>query len=110
MKAKCPRVELPPVYALELLAIYARETGTEEKERFRVDKGLASVLLPLTKYQHLCVYWTKYYTLQSPTTEDFVRNQLKEKRYWMVACQPHLRERELRERWYRISWAGFICI
>ena len=65
MKAKCPRAELPPVYALELLAIYARETGTEEKERFRVDKGLASVLLPLTKYQHLCVYWTKYYTLQA---------------------------------------------
>ncbi|KAI4568896.1 hypothetical protein MJG53_014514 [Ovis ammon polii x Ovis aries] len=35
VKAKCPRAELPPMYALELLTIYAWETGTEEKERFR---------------------------------------------------------------------------
>ena len=96
------------MYALELLTIYAWETGTEEKERFRLDKGLVTVLLLLTKYQRLCIYWTKYYTLQNPVIEDFVRNQLKEKRYWVVACQPHLRERELRERWYRVSWVGFI--
>nr|XP_014332406.1 PREDICTED: 2'-5'-oligoadenylate synthase-like protein isoform X1 [Bos mutus] len=80
VKAKCPRAELPPMYALELLTIYAWETGTEEKERFRLDKGLVTVLLLLTKYQRLCIYWTKYYTLQNPVIEDFVRNQLKEKR------------------------------
>lgn len=68
------------MYALELLTIYAWETGTEEKERFRLDKGLVTVLLLLTKYQRLCIYWTKYYTLQNPVIEDFVRNQLKEKR------------------------------
>ncbi|KAI4536344.1 hypothetical protein MG293_013736 [Ovis ammon polii] len=48
VKAKCPRAELPPMYALELLTIYAWETGTEEKERFRLDEGLVTVLLLLT--------------------------------------------------------------
>lgn len=48
VKAKCPRAELPPMYALELLTIYAWQTGTEEKERFRLDEGLATVLLLLT--------------------------------------------------------------
>ncbi|CAI9157191.1 unnamed protein product [Rangifer tarandus platyrhynchus] len=33
-----------------------------------------------SEYQRLCIYWTKYYTLQNPIIEDFVRNQLKEKR------------------------------
>ena len=33
------------MYALELLTVYAWETGNEEKERFRMDKGLITVLL-----------------------------------------------------------------
>ncbi|OWK15163.1 OASL [Cervus elaphus hippelaphus] len=73
-------LELPPMYALELLTIYAWETGTKESERFRLDKGLVTVLQLLIEYQRLCIYWTKYYTLQNPIIEDFVRNQLKEKR------------------------------
>ncbi|XP_043756763.1 2'-5'-oligoadenylate synthase-like protein isoform X1 [Cervus elaphus] len=80
VKAQCPRAELPPMYALELLTIYAWETGTKESERFRLDKGLVTVLQLLIEYQRLCIYWTKYYTLQNPIIEDFVRNQLKEKR------------------------------
>ncbi|KAB0370499.1 hypothetical protein FD755_018461 [Muntiacus reevesi] len=80
VKAPCPRAELAPVYALELLTINAWETGTKESERFRLDKGLATVLQLLIEYQRLCISWTKYYTLQSPIIEDFVRNQLKAKR------------------------------
>ena len=85
------------MYALELLTVYAWETGTKESERFRLDKGLVTVLQLLIEYKRLCISWTKYYTLQNPITEDFVRNQLTEKRYWIAACQPHLRERELGE-------------
>uniref|UniRef100_A0A8C9NYY1 2'-5' oligoadenylate synthase n=1 Tax=Spermophilus dauricus TaxID=99837 RepID=A0A8C9NYY1_SPEDA len=80
VRAKCPRANLPPVYALELLTIYAWETGTQENENFKLDEGLSTVMELLQDYEFICIYWTKYYTLQHPIIQDFVREQLKKER------------------------------
>ncbi|XP_012861856.1 2'-5'-oligoadenylate synthase-like protein [Echinops telfairi] len=80
VQAKCPRANLPPIYALELLTIYAWEMGTEESENFRLDEGLTTVMELLQDHECICIYWTKYYTLQSPVIDTFVRKQLKKKR------------------------------
>ncbi|XP_040859748.1 2'-5'-oligoadenylate synthase-like protein isoform X1 [Ochotona curzoniae] len=79
VKAKCPRANLPPDYALELLTIYAWETGAEA-ESFRLEEGLATVMELLQDHQFLCIYWTSYYTLQDPLIEDCIRKQLKKDR------------------------------
>lgn len=79
VKAKCPRANLPPDYALELLTIYAWETGAEA-ESFRLEEGLATVMELLQDHQFLCIYWTSYYTLQDPFIEDCIRKQLKKDR------------------------------
>uniref|UniRef100_A0A8C3WRE9 2'-5'-oligoadenylate synthetase like n=1 Tax=Catagonus wagneri TaxID=51154 RepID=A0A8C3WRE9_9CETA len=80
VKARYPRAKLPPFYALELLTVYAWEIGTGAQERFRLDRGLVTVMCLLQEYKFLCIYWTKYYTFQNPIIEDFVRKQLKKER------------------------------
>lgn len=39
----------------------------------------------LQDYELICIYWTKYYSLQNPVIADFVRKQLKRERYWVTA-------------------------
>lgn len=39
----------------------------------------------LQDYELICIYWTKYYSLQNPVIADFVRKQLKRERYWVAA-------------------------
>ncbi|XP_016057043.1 PREDICTED: 2'-5'-oligoadenylate synthase-like protein isoform X1 [Miniopterus natalensis] len=80
VKARCPRAMLPPLYALELLTIYAWEMGTQENESFRLDEGLTTVMELLQDYESLCIYWTKYYTFQSPIIEDVVKKQFQGQR------------------------------
>ncbi|KAM6155745.1 2'-5'-oligoadenylate synthase-like protein [Rhynchocyon petersi] len=80
VKANCPKANLPPLYALELLTIYAWEMGTEETENFGLEEGLTSVMELLQAYEFICIYWTKYYTFQNPVIENFVRKQLKKER------------------------------
>ncbi|XP_015982708.2 2'-5'-oligoadenylate synthase-like protein [Rousettus aegyptiacus] len=80
VKAKCPRAMLPPLYALELLTIYAWEMGTQEDKNFRLEEGLTTVMELLQEYDLLCIYWTKHYTFQNPVIENFVRKQLKRER------------------------------
>ncbi|KAK1328718.1 hypothetical protein QTO34_012293 [Cnephaeus nilssonii] len=80
VRARCPRATLPPLYALELLTIYAWEMGTQENESFRLDEGLTTVMELLQEYESLCIYWTKYYTFQNPIIEDVVRKQLQRER------------------------------
>ncbi|XP_067556648.1 2'-5'-oligoadenylate synthase-like protein [Pseudorca crassidens] len=80
VKSWCLRAELPPLYALELLTIYAWEVGTQEEACFGLDNGLATVMRLLQQYKLLCIYWTNYYTFQNPIIEDFVRKQLKKER------------------------------
>lgn len=85
VRDKCPRANLPPLYALELLTVYAWEAGTQEDTNFRLDEGLATVMELLQDYELICIYWTKYYSLQNPVIADFVRKQLKRERYWATA-------------------------
>ncbi|XP_006770414.1 PREDICTED: 2'-5'-oligoadenylate synthase-like protein [Myotis davidii] len=80
VRARSPRAALPPLYALELLTIYAWEMGTQENESFRLDEGLTTVMELLQDYESLCIYWTKYYTFQNPIIEDVVRKQLQRER------------------------------
>ncbi|XP_059532186.1 2'-5'-oligoadenylate synthase-like protein [Myotis daubentonii] len=80
VRARSPRAALPPLYALELLTIYAWEMGTQENESFRLDEGLTTVMELLQEHQSLCIYWTKYYTFQNPIIEDVVRKQLQRER------------------------------
>uniref|UniRef100_A0A8C2MUW5 2'-5' oligoadenylate synthase n=1 Tax=Cricetulus griseus TaxID=10029 RepID=A0A8C2MUW5_CRIGR len=75
VRNKCPRANLPPFYALELLTVYAWEAGTQEDANFRLDEGLATVMELLQDHELICIYWTKYYTLQNPVIEDCVRRQ-----------------------------------
>lgn len=82
VRAKCPRAMLPPLYALELLTIYAWEMGTLEDESFRLDEGLTTVMELLQEYELLCIYWTRQYTFENPIIEDCVRKQLQRERYW----------------------------
>lgn len=80
VRDKCPRANLPPLYALELLTIYAWEAGTQEDANFRLDEGLATVMELLQDHELLCIYWTKHYTLQHPVIEACVRRQLRGER------------------------------
>ena len=97
VKARCPIAKLPPLYALELLTIYAWEVGTKAHERFHLDRGLVTVMCLLQEYQSLCIYWTNYYKFQNPIIEDFVREQLKKERYWIMACQSQIKEERKRK-------------
>lgn len=81
VKARSPRAALPPLYALELLTIYAWEVGTQESESFGLDEGLATVMELLQEHASLCIFWTTFYTLQSPVVEAVVRQQLQRARY-----------------------------
>ncbi|XP_042525524.1 2'-5'-oligoadenylate synthase-like protein [Dipodomys spectabilis] len=80
VKAKCPRANLPPLYALELLTVYAWEEGTKEENNFRLEEGLTTVMELLQEYELICIHWTKFYSLQNPIIGDCVRKQLKKQR------------------------------
>ncbi|XP_037672798.1 2'-5'-oligoadenylate synthase-like protein [Choloepus didactylus] len=80
VKAKSPKATLPPLYAIELLTIYAWEMGTQENENFSLDEGLATMMGLLQEYKFICIYWTKYYTFQNPIIGNFIRKQLKKER------------------------------
>ncbi|KAG6938155.1 2'-5'-oligoadenylate synthetase like, partial [Chelydra serpentina] len=69
---------LPPKYALELLTIYAWESGTKEAENFSTAEGFRTVMELLCRYQELCVYWTEFYDLQSPVIGPHLKRLLRE--------------------------------
>uniref|UniRef100_A0A670YKJ6 Ubiquitin-like domain-containing protein n=1 Tax=Pseudonaja textilis TaxID=8673 RepID=A0A670YKJ6_PSETE len=71
--------KLPPKFALELLTIYAWEEGTG-KEQFNTAEGFCTVMKLITQYQHLCLYWTKYYNLDNSQVGLHVKGKLKESR------------------------------
>ncbi|XP_043835429.1 2'-5'-oligoadenylate synthase-like protein 1 [Dromiciops gliroides] len=80
LKFSCPKASLPPMYALELLTIYAWETGTHQAKNFKMARGFVSVLEFLRDHKDICIYWTKYYSLQKQVIRDFVKEQLERKR------------------------------
>ncbi|XP_010597263.2 2'-5'-oligoadenylate synthase 3 isoform X1 [Loxodonta africana] len=79
----CPqeagRGMLPPVYALELLTIFAWEQGCQ-KDAFSLSQGLRTVLGLIHQYQHLCIFWTVNYGFEDPAVGQFLRGQLKRPR------------------------------
>ncbi|XP_043845841.1 2'-5'-oligoadenylate synthase-like protein 2 [Dromiciops gliroides] len=77
VKNKYQGKHLPPKYALELLTIYAWETGTKEAENFNLAEGFATVMKLLKDYKDICIYWTKYYKFKTPLVSHFVKKQLR---------------------------------
>ncbi|XP_065407473.1 2'-5'-oligoadenylate synthase 3-like isoform X2 [Chrysemys picta bellii] len=69
---------LPPKYALDLLTIYAWESGTKGAENFSTSEGFPMVMELLCRYQELCVYWTEFYDLQSSVIGPHVKQLLRE--------------------------------
>ncbi|XP_063503187.1 2'-5'-oligoadenylate synthase 3 isoform X2 [Pongo pygmaeus] len=70
---------LPPVYALELLTIFAWEQGCK-KDAFSLAEGLRTVLGLIQQHQHLCVFWTVNYGFEDPAVGQFLQRQLKRPR------------------------------
>ncbi|KAM6155760.1 2'-5'-oligoadenylate synthase 3 [Rhynchocyon petersi] len=79
----CPpegkRTRLPPVYALELLTIFAWEQGCK-KDAFSLAQGLRTVLALILQYQSLCIFWTVYYGFEDQAVGQFLKHQLKRPR------------------------------
>ncbi|XP_036598304.1 2'-5'-oligoadenylate synthase-like protein [Trichosurus vulpecula] len=80
VKAKYPRTFLPPKYALELLTIYAWETGTQKAENFNTEEGFVTVMELLRDYENICIYWTTNYNFENTIIRDFVKQKLKKNR------------------------------
>ncbi|XP_074152072.1 2'-5'-oligoadenylate synthase-like protein isoform X2 [Sminthopsis crassicaudata] len=80
VKAKCPKIFLPPKYALELLTVYAWEMGTQKAEYFRTEEGFVTVMKLLQDYENICIYWTTNYNFENAIIRDFVKNKLKKNR------------------------------
>ncbi|XP_025745344.1 2'-5'-oligoadenylate synthase 3 isoform X1 [Callorhinus ursinus] len=70
---------LPPVYALELLTIFAWEQGCG-KDSFKMAEGLKTVLELVQRHQQLCVYWTVNYGFEDPDIRTQLLGQLQKKR------------------------------
>uniref|UniRef100_M3XTW8 2'-5'-oligoadenylate synthase 3 n=1 Tax=Mustela putorius furo TaxID=9669 RepID=M3XTW8_MUSPF len=70
---------LPPVYALELLTIFAWEQGCG-KDSFKTAEGLKTVLGLVQQHQQLCVYWTVNYSFEDPAIRTHLLGQLQKKR------------------------------
>ncbi|NWY17351.1 OASL2 protein, partial [Aphelocoma coerulescens] len=71
-----PNAHLPPKYALELLTIYAWEEATGSCESFVMAQGFRTVLELLCRYQEICIYWEKYYSLQHREIGNHVKGLL----------------------------------
>nr|XP_020634745.1 2'-5'-oligoadenylate synthase 3-like [Pogona vitticeps] len=70
---------LPPKYALELLAVYAWERGSQKTD-FDMAEGFRTVLWLIQQYRQLCIFWTINYDFQDETLGRYLRNQLQKPR------------------------------
>ncbi|XP_003419338.3 2'-5'-oligoadenylate synthase 2 isoform X1 [Loxodonta africana] len=68
-----------PVYALELLTVYAWEQGCGQ-HNFDIAEGIRTVLGLIKQYKHLCVYWTAYYNFEDETIRNILQSQLRASR------------------------------
>ncbi|NXM24462.1 OASL2 protein, partial [Oxyruncus cristatus] len=80
LNRKKPKADLPPKYALELLTIYAWEEGTGSSDSFTMAQGFLTVLKLLCRYQDICIYWEKYYSLQHSELGASVKRLLRSNR------------------------------
>nr|KAF6403819.1 2'-5'-oligoadenylate synthetase 2 [Molossus molossus] len=70
---------LPPKYALELLTIYAWEQGSG-MPKFDTAEAFRTVLGLVTRYQHLCIFWTVNYDFENKIVRDFLLTQIQKPR------------------------------
>uniref|UniRef100_A0A8D0UW13 2'-5' oligoadenylate synthase n=1 Tax=Sus scrofa TaxID=9823 RepID=A0A8D0UW13_PIG len=68
-----------PVYALELLTVYAWEQGCGAED-FDIAEGLRTVLGLIRKPGELCVYWTVNYNFEDETVRNVLLGQLRARR------------------------------
>ncbi|KAM9276910.1 2'-5'-oligoadenylate synthase 1-like [Morus bassanus] len=80
LKPRYLTADLPPKYALELLTIYAWEEGTGSSDSFVMASGFRTVLELLCRYQEICIYWEKYYSLQHNQIGAHVKKLLRSPR------------------------------
>ncbi|XP_062038827.1 2'-5'-oligoadenylate synthase 3 [Lepus europaeus] len=67
----CVGSSVPPVYALELLTVYAWEQGCGAQD-FDMAQGVRTVLQLVRQPENLCIYWTVNYNFE----EETIRNTL----------------------------------
>jgi 2'-5'-oligoadenylate synthetase len=70
---------LPPQYALELLTVYAWESGSRDCE-FNTAQGFRTVLELVTKYKWLRIYWTVYYDFRKTKVSEYLHKMLQKVR------------------------------
>nr|AAM47548.1 2'-5' oligoadenylate synthetase 1B [Mus musculus] len=70
---------LPPQYALELLTVYAWESGSRDCE-FNTAQGFRTVLELVTKYKRLRIYWTVYYDFRKTKVSEYLHKLLQKDR------------------------------
>ncbi|KAK7806450.1 hypothetical protein U0070_017987 [Myodes glareolus] len=73
------RKSLPAQYALELLTVYAWESGSGDTE-FITAQGFRTVLELVTQYRQLQIYWTTYYDFQDQDISKYLHSQLRRAR------------------------------
>ncbi|XP_043845949.1 2'-5'-oligoadenylate synthase 3-like [Dromiciops gliroides] len=78
-KLQSAKSSLPPIYALELLTIYAWEKGCG-KEKFSIAEGFRTVLGLIQKYQELCIHWEVNYSTADEAVGVFLQSQFKKPR------------------------------
>ncbi|XP_025745346.1 2'-5'-oligoadenylate synthase 2 [Callorhinus ursinus] len=73
--------DLPPqpVYALELLTVYAWEQGCRA-ENFDMAEGIRTVLGLIRQQEQLCVYWVVNYNFENETVRNILLSQLRSSR------------------------------
>ncbi|XP_054450337.1 2'-5'-oligoadenylate synthase 2 [Pteronotus mesoamericanus] len=68
-----------PLYALELLTVYAWEQGCGAED-FDLVEGIRTVLGLIMRHEELCVYWTVNYDFEDVTTRNIMLNQIRSPR------------------------------
>lgn len=68
-----------PVYALELLTVYAWEQGCRA-ENFDMAEGVRTVLKLIGQPEQLCVYWVVNYNFENDTVRNILLSQLRSSR------------------------------
>ncbi|XP_076778767.1 2'-5'-oligoadenylate synthase 1A-like [Arvicanthis niloticus] len=97
---------VPPRYALELLTIYAWESGSGVDD-FNTAEGFRTVLELITKHESLCMYWTVYYDFQHPKVSDYLHRQLQN--YRPIILDPADPTRNIADCTY-VNWYFLACL
>ncbi|KAJ6656593.1 hypothetical protein lerEdw1_003480 [Lerista edwardsae] len=103
------RTQLPPKYALELLAVYAWEQGSG-KDDFNMAAGFQTVLWLIQNYGRLCIFWTRYYNFENKTIKRYLQSQLRKERPVILdPADPTGNVAGERSRWAGLAKLAALC-